>query len=481
MEKFTFPIALLIIVWCKLGTSSIVNDPNDNLKNTVNLTKCCELNEILYDSICTSTLLLNNTEPWKPNMLDDKISKKHNTKYNVQIGVPNCEKIEHKWEVYDSEHDTLSMLPSGKLRHYINKKYPTDVEKEKLSEKYEEEEDLYDVNVEEPFYVDYDVGNYCIDKAILSKDKITTTYAVICIPQKSWTDTDYLIRNIVDPIIRALSISCYILIAIVYFVLPQLRDLVGNMITSMNLCLVVHQIAVTITIFKQYANHFSFFIADTIAYTSLLAAFLWLNAIGYFVWNTFRSRNVFLRVTDGRKYCYYSMYVWGTTLLIICTALFAHFALEISGTPVESTGFKTEKQETIGLLGSSILFLSIIFTIIIDICFILSTSKTIKRMRTYGRIHHKMKYSFRMFTLLFMIISFGWLSYMISLFDYNYIVYFNIIINLFESFLILYICVFGQKRVTFLLSKTCKCCESDVATPEGLDWGEEMTAINAGY
>ena len=209
-----------------------------------------------------------------------------------------------------------------------------------------------------------------------------------------------------------------------------------------------------------------------------MGAFFWLNALGYYVWNTFRSRNVFLRVTDGRKYCYYSTYVWGSTACIAVTAIFAHFTLE-TDKPINS-GTNYSPQERIGWLGLAVLFTSIGFTIIIDLCFALTTAKTIKRMNTYGRIHHKMKYSFRMFVLLFAIMSSSWISLLLSELKYDALIYCHIAINLIQAILILYVCVFGQKRVTFLLGKTCNCC-SMIENVEGLDWGEEMTAINAGY
>ena len=213
-------------------------------------------------------------------------------------------------------------------------------------------------------------------------------------------------------------------------------------------------------------------------YISHLASFFWLNALGYYVWNTFRSRNVFLRSTDGKKYCCYSTFVWGSTIAIAATALFAHFTLETNIRLFESAGLAA--QETVGWLGLSVLFTSVAFSIIVNLCFVLTTMNKIKRMRTYGRIHHKMKYSFRMFILIYIIMTIGWLSVLLSLLQYDGLVYSHIIANVLQALLILYVCVFGQKRVTFLLGKTCNCCASN-DNPEGLDWGEEMTAINAGY
>lgn len=43
-----------------------------------------------------------------------------------------------------------------------------------------------------------------------------------------------------------------------------------------------------------------------------------------------RSRHVFLRITDGKKYCYYSVYAWGSTCSMTAMALFAHLVLDTS-------------------------------------------------------------------------------------------------------------------------------------------------------
>ena len=85
-----------------------------------------------------------------------------------------------------------------------------------------------------------------------------------------------------------------------------------------------------------------------------------------------------------------------------------------------------------------------------------------------------------MFVLLYAIMSTGWISLLLSRLEYDALIYCHIVINLAQALLVLYVCVFGQRRVAFLLGKTCNCC-SWTENVEGLDWGEEMTAINAGY
>lgn len=214
------------------------------------------------------------------------------------------------------------------------------------------------------------------------------------------------------------------------------------------------------------------------SYTALLGAFFWLNALGYYIWHTFRSRNIFLRVTDGRKFCYYTSYVVGFTVVIAATAIFAHSALETNKPRIGGTTYP--EQELMGWLGMSVISSSIAFTMIVDLCFVVSTTKTIRKINSYGRIHHKLKYNLRMFVLLFAIMSTSWLFLLLARTEYDGLVFCNIAVNAMQAFLVLYVCVFGQKRVMFLLGKTCNCC-ADNDNVDGLDWGEEMTAINAGY
>jgi len=88
---------------------------------------------------------------------------------------------------------------------------------------------------------------------------------MLCVPDVAvrWTDTNYLMRHAIDPAFHAVSMACYLIVAVVYFVLPQLRDLVGNIISSMTLCLMVNQCASTVRIFTEFGNHVSFMVAGT--------------------------------------------------------------------------------------------------------------------------------------------------------------------------------------------------------------------------
>ncbi|XP_050464418.1 probable G-protein coupled receptor Mth-like 5 [Cataglyphis hispanica] len=480
-----YGISGLRIALADAETRAVESDQTDGTI-LVNIGKCCEPEELLLDDRCTPVTEVNETK-WRPEFVaesrDAAIGRSRFVvpRYELKIGRPRCNPDEHQWHVYyyPSGSDRLAILPTGVLRHYI-----IDLTKaaNKNSGAVMPSLDSNDDDDDEraAIHYDYPFGHYCADKAVLSDNQLVATYAMLCVPDIGvrWTDTNYLMKHAIDPAFHAVSMACYLIVAVVYFVLPQLRDLVGNIISSMTLCLVVNQCASTVRIFTEFGNHISFMIADSVMYVSLMATFFWLSALGYYVWNTFRSRNVFLRVTDGRKYCYYSSWVWCLTICIASTAIFAHFALETNKPTVGGTTYPA--QETVGWLGISVMFTCIAFTVVIDLCFVLTTAERIKRMSTYGQIHHKMKYSFRMFVLLYAILSTGWLSLLLSRLKYDALIYCHIVVNLLQALFVLYVCVFGQRRVTFLLGKTCNCCNSGDNT-EGLDWGEEMTAINAGY
>ncbi|KAJ8670442.1 hypothetical protein QAD02_001701 [Eretmocerus hayati] len=448
----------------------------------VDVAKCCEQDELLLDGACEPLAQANQTFSWQPEFEAEDAypgaPKPPQPRYKLHYGHPKCPPGSSPWDVYHypKSGDTLAILLSGTLRHSVPDQ----------ADEVERAKELYGTDFLDPedvqakaIHFDYPYGHYCADKAVLTKNPLVAVYAKICVPRPmKWANTDSLIKKALDPAFHAIAMVSYLIVAIIYFVLPQLRDLVGNIITSTMICLIVSQCASFINIFTEFGNHINFFITDSIMYISLLAAFFWLHALGYYVWSTFRSRNVFIRSSDGKKYCCYSTFVWGCTISIAATAMFAHFTLETSKPIVGGVSF--EAQETLGGLALSVLFTSVAFTIAIDVCYITTTMDKLKRIRTYGRIHHKMKYNFRMFMFILATMGISWLFLLLSLLKYDALIYCHIFVNLIQALFILYICIFGQKRVTFLLGKTCNCCVT-AESPEGLDWGEEMTAINAGY
>lgn len=261
--NFSNSLPLLLLVHLVLGSTRDNNASNTSNEEYVKISKCCEAGELLKDSRCTKLRDTNETNPWLPEFEPEDAEQEskhvHAPPYRLNIGQPKCSSHEKQWDVYyyDSGSDKLAILPSGKLRHYISDRLE-DIEKAK--ETYGTE--FLDTRTKIIHY-DYPPDHYCTDKAILTRDKLVVTYAMICVPEVKikWENPDFLMKKAINPAFHTLAIVSYLVVALVYFVLPQLRDLVGNMISSLSMCLVVNQMASLVRIFTQYEDGFSFLIS----------------------------------------------------------------------------------------------------------------------------------------------------------------------------------------------------------------------------
>uniref|UniRef100_A0A182NDY4 G-protein coupled receptors family 2 profile 2 domain-containing protein n=1 Tax=Anopheles dirus TaxID=7168 RepID=A0A182NDY4_9DIPT len=481
---------LTIIVFCVVGSTQA------KTASPVRINKCCEKFEVVYDGKCTVADTINATV-WKPEFTGRKGERDVQVdNYRFVIGLPDCG-TKQKFNIYDyhDSYDKLILFPDGQLRHLILR-YGSSVRNgvgRYLDEDYIDDA-TGDRNNGPLIQYDYAQGLYCMDRAIGSGIDGTTPMesliAKVCSPKEEihWTDSDVMLRKIINPICHGMAMIILLIVAIIYFVLPTLRDLVGNMVTTITMCLIVSQAADLVRIFTEFSNHVSFLVADLFFYVSLLGAFFWLNAMGYYIWKMFRTRNVFLRVSDGRKYCWYSGYAWGCTGTMAAIAVFAHFFLDLpdrrgdagAGSGVSESHHNGgesvfEGQDNISWLGIAVFFTPIAFIIIVNIFFFVTTLRFINRMHTYGRIHHKLRCSFVMFTLIFATMSIAWLFLILSWMHFDGLLYLHIIANALQAPCILYICVLRQKHVTFLV----KSCFRD-QVPQTTEWGDEMTYMNGG-
>lgn len=264
--------SLAIILWAActrwaLGTAGAETRAADAVGAVVSIGKCCEPEEILVSDRCTP-LKETNESKWRPEFEEQASggrAKLAEPTYELKIGRPRCASDEHQWHVYyyPTGPDRLTILPSGVLRHYVNLAQGMDEKRGVYGASTSGSDDEEDESAS--IYYDYQFGHYCADKAVLSGDPQVATYAMLCVPTIAvrWSDTNYLLRHAVDPAFHAISVACYLVVAVVYFVLPQLRDLVGNIITSMTLCLVANQCASIVRIFTELGSHVSFLIAGT--------------------------------------------------------------------------------------------------------------------------------------------------------------------------------------------------------------------------
>lgn len=101
-------------------------------------------------------------------------------------------------------------------------------------------------------------------QVILTHGQREAQVAIVCVPDIGAGKTDFthqLMQRILNPLCHGLAIICYLIIAVVYFVMPQLRDLVGNILTSISLCLITSQAADLVRIFTEFTSHVSFLVA----------------------------------------------------------------------------------------------------------------------------------------------------------------------------------------------------------------------------
>lgn len=112
-------------------------------------------------------------------------------------------------------------------------------------------------------------------QAIL-EDGREASFSLVCTPKPvtEWNNTDFLISHVVDPLCHVLCIICFLAIAIVYFILPQLRDLVGNIITTITICLIVAQAADLVRTFTEFSSHVSFLVAGK--FLTVLSIYCWI-------------------------------------------------------------------------------------------------------------------------------------------------------------------------------------------------------------
>ncbi|XP_050085098.1 probable G-protein coupled receptor Mth-like 5 [Anopheles aquasalis] len=472
-----------------LGLMGQLGSAATTASNAVRVNKCCEKFEVMYDGKCTVASTVNATV-WTPEFIGRKGER--NVKvddFRFVIGLPDCG-TKQKFNIYHypESFDKLILFPDGQLRHLILHEKTVDNNLRRYLD-----EDYSDAGGQSILSLKYDYvpGLYCMDQFVSSSSEdrgepSETMMATVCSPKPEihWTDSSVMLRKIINPICHGIAMIILLIVAIIYFVLPTLRDLVGNMVTTITMCLIVSQAADLVRIFTEFSNHVSFLIADLFFYVSLLGAFFWLNAMGYYIWKMFRTRNVFLRVSDGRKYCWYSGYAWGCTATMASIAVFAHYFLDLPGSNRSQTseghaadsidGF-FESQDSISWLGIAVFFMPIAFIIIVNIFFFVTTLRFINRMHTYGRIHHKLRCSFVMFTLIFATMSVAWLFLILSWLHIDGLLYMHIIANALQAPCILYICVLRQKHVTFLV----KSCLGD-QPPQTSEWGDEMTYMNGG-
>jgi G protein-coupled receptor Mth (Methuselah protein) len=132
---------------------------------------------------------------------------------------------------------------------------------------------------------------------ILTHGQQEAQVAIVCVPDIDSSKTDFthhLMHRILNPICHGLAIICYLIIAVVYFVMPQLRDLVGNILTSITLCLITSQAADLVRIFTEFTSHVSFLVAGV--FFKPAAVFYFVMSVKCFLHKMLQQSFVFIDI-----------------------------------------------------------------------------------------------------------------------------------------------------------------------------------------
>nr|CAD7409143.1 unnamed protein product [Timema cristinae] len=124
--------------------------------DVVRVQKCCESFELMIDRRC---LHQNDSdiEPWTPMFTSETGHDNVQVPaFKFVIGIPECGSRQ-QWPIYHypGSQDRLSLLPSGRLRHYISHHENDDVGGTLPVEGKEEHR---------RYYYEYELGTYCLDK-----------------------------------------------------------------------------------------------------------------------------------------------------------------------------------------------------------------------------------------------------------------------------------------------------------------------------
>lgn len=119
-----------------------------------------------------------------------------------------------------------------------------------------------------------------------------------------------------------LSLICLLVIAVVYNIIKEFKNLHGKILLSLCGCLAI---TYTFLIFDlMLRRKFATSICISVGYVihvTFLATFFWTNIMAYDVWRTISGMKPKRTVTSKRRYLYYALYAWIATLFASLPAL----------------------------------------------------------------------------------------------------------------------------------------------------------------
>ena len=133
--------------------------------------------------------------------------------------------------------------------------------------------------------------------------------------------------TIISVIGQVISIIWLIVLLVIYSVFSQLRSTPGKNLMCLSGSLLLAQ---TLFLFAVGAtgNHTFCVISAVILHYFFLAAFSWIHVMSFDVWQTFSHEKV-ISTNHRKRFLFFSLYGWGTPLLVIIASVVANEVLSL--------------------------------------------------------------------------------------------------------------------------------------------------------
>lgn len=274
------------------------------------------------------------------------------------------------------------------------------------------------------------------------------------------------------------SVPFLIVTYIVYWILPDLRNLHGLTLRGYIGCLAAaysmvgmlqlipqEQIVTSVCIALAFFIHFSF-----------LASFFWLNVMCFDIWWTFggfRSLQGSVKQREKKKFIIYSIYAWGSASILTTVCAIMDFVPTVPKEFIRPEfgavrcWFNTDEAKALYFYGP----MSI--TVICNICLFISTALKILRHKkdtdhhlkgSESRRHDDNKQWFNLYLKLFIVMGINWSMEIVSWLFKNepkWLWYLTDLTNTLQG-LIIFIIFVCKKKVKRLLLKRFGCQDRDI-------------------
>uniref|UniRef100_A0A182FDQ8 G-protein coupled receptors family 2 profile 2 domain-containing protein n=1 Tax=Anopheles albimanus TaxID=7167 RepID=A0A182FDQ8_ANOAL len=209
---------------------------------------------------------------------------------------------------------------------------------------------------------------------------------------------------------------------VVYAILPELQNVSGKSLMSYVACLAISYLLVALGRLDVY-EYILCVVSAYILYFMLMASFFWLNVMSFDIYRTIGGSRG--RMTERRKFVYYSLYAWGSPLLFLSLILLFDHTELISYQLRPNVGAEGCFLKDERLTQFLYLYLPLLIIISANILFFTITAKRINQSDRTGAItindnsgqHSRREHdhnTFRLYLRLFFVMVLSWSMEIIS-------------------------------------------------------------------